>query len=40
MTMECILTQIGWVGMNWIDLAEDRKKWKAVVNTVMNYLVP
>jgi hypothetical protein len=39
-TIECILRQIGWAGMNWTDLAEDRKKWKAVVNTVTNYRVP
>jgi hypothetical protein len=27
-------------GMDWIDLAQDRKKWRAVVNTVMNIRVP
>jgi hypothetical protein len=26
--------------MNWIDLAQDRDQWKALVNTVMNILVP
>jgi hypothetical protein len=26
--------------MNWIDLAPDRKKWRALVNTVMNLRVP
>ena len=24
------------VGMNWIDLAHDRDKWRSVVNAVMN----
>jgi hypothetical protein len=29
---------MGWEGMDWIDLAEDR--WQAVVNVVMNLQVP
>jgi hypothetical protein len=31
--------QIGWGGMDWIDLAEDRNQWRAFVNTVMNLRV-
>jgi hypothetical protein len=27
-------------GMDWIDLAEDRDQWRALVNTVMNLRVP
>jgi hypothetical protein len=27
-------------GMDLIDLAQDRDQWKALVNTVMNFLVP
>jgi hypothetical protein len=27
-------------GMEWIDLAEDRERWRAVVNAVMNLRVP
>jgi hypothetical protein len=34
------LREIIWVGMDWIDLAQDRGQWKALVNTVMNFLVP
>jgi hypothetical protein len=32
--------QIGWEGMNWIDLAHGRDKWKGLVNMVMKLLVP
>jgi hypothetical protein len=34
-----ILKEIGWEGMNWIDLAKDRDKWWAVVNVVMKLQV-
>jgi hypothetical protein len=34
------LREIGWGGMDWIDLAQDRDKWRALVNTVMNLRVP
>jgi hypothetical protein len=27
-------------GMDWIDLAQDRGQWRALVNTVMNLWVP
>jgi hypothetical protein len=30
------LREIGWDGMNWIDLAQDRDQWRALLNTVMN----
>jgi hypothetical protein len=30
------LREIGWDGMDWIDLAQDRDQWRALVNTVMN----
>jgi hypothetical protein len=31
---------IGWDGMDWIDLAQDRDQWKALVNTVMKFWAP
>jgi hypothetical protein len=34
------LREIGWGGMDWIDLAQDRYHWRALVNTVMNLQVP
>jgi hypothetical protein len=30
----------GWGGMDWIDLAQDRDQWRALVSTVMNLWVP
>jgi hypothetical protein len=32
--------EIGWDGMDWIDLAQNREQWRALVNTVMNLRVP
>jgi hypothetical protein len=34
------LLEIGWGGVDWIGLAQDRDKWRAVVNAVMNLRVP
>ena len=33
------LQEIGWGGVDWIDLMDERNKWRAVVNTVMNLRV-
>jgi hypothetical protein len=30
------LREIGWSGMDWIDLLQDRDQWTALVNTVIN----
>jgi hypothetical protein len=35
-----IFREIGWGGMDWIHLAEDRDQWRALANTVMNLRVP
>jgi hypothetical protein len=34
------LGEIEWVGVDWIGLAQDRYKWRALVATVMNLVVP
>jgi hypothetical protein len=34
------LTEVGWDGVDCIELAQDRDQWRALVNTVMNLWVP
>jgi hypothetical protein len=34
------LREIGWGGMDWIDLAQDRDQWRTLVDMVMNLWVP
>jgi hypothetical protein len=34
------LREIGMDGVDWIELAQDRAQWRALVNTVMNLRVP
>jgi hypothetical protein len=34
------LREIGWDGMDWIDVAQDRDQWRALVCTVINLRVP
>jgi hypothetical protein len=38
--IEIDLREIGWDGVGWVDLAQDRDQWRALVNTVMNLRVP
>jgi hypothetical protein len=32
--------EVGWGDVGWIDLAQDRDRWRPLVNEVMNLLVP
>ena len=32
--------EVGFVGMDWIELAQDRDRWWALVNAVMDLRVP
>jgi hypothetical protein len=34
------IQEVGWEGMDWIDIAQDRDRWRALVNAVMNLQVP
>jgi hypothetical protein len=38
--IEINLREAGWGDIDWIDLALDRDRWRAVVNTVMKFRVP
>jgi hypothetical protein len=32
--------EVGWGDMDWIGLAQDRNRWRALVNSVLNLRVP
>jgi hypothetical protein len=34
------LGEVGWDGVDWIDVAQERDQWRAVVNAVINLRVP
>jgi hypothetical protein len=34
------LREIGWNGVDWMDMAQDRDQWRALVNTVFKLRVP
>jgi hypothetical protein len=34
------LGEVGWSDVDWIVLAQDRNRWRALVNSVLNLRVP
>jgi hypothetical protein len=34
------ILEIVWAGVDWIDIAQDRDQWRALVNTILNLRVP
>ena len=34
------LRKVAWGGMNWIDLAQDRDWWQALMNVIMYLQIP
>jgi hypothetical protein len=38
--IEMAVREIGWGGVDWIYLTEDRDQWRVLVNMVMNRWVP
>jgi hypothetical protein len=34
------LGEVGCSDLDWIDLAKDRNRWRALVNSVLNFRVP
>jgi hypothetical protein len=34
------LGEVGWGDMDWTDLAKDRNRWRALVNSVLNLCFP
>ena len=38
--IKMVLQEVGRGGMDWIHMAQDRDRWRALVNAIMNFLLP
>jgi hypothetical protein len=38
--MGLLRDRMGWYGIDWFDLAQDRGQWRALMNMVLNLQVP
>jgi len=38
--IKMVLQEVGCAGITWMELAQDRYRWRALVNAVMNLSVP
>jgi hypothetical protein len=36
-TIRIDITEIGWLGVDWMPLVQDRDQWRALVHTVMKF---
>jgi hypothetical protein len=39
-TIRMDLGEVGWGDVDWIGLAQDKNRWRALVNSVLNFRVP
>jgi hypothetical protein len=38
--IKMVLREIGWDGVHWIDMVQDRDQWRVLVNAILNLEVP
>jgi hypothetical protein len=40
MNIKLVFREIGWDGLDWFDMAQDRDQWRALVSTILNLRAP